>query len=436
MNGSVEMELLAALDIVVLEFQEDESFKLIGGSTTWFRELYSSSLRKGDDVFELIEASAFLEDFMIQAADYWTDASRSLYWSGPWLETDRNGNEYLLEATAVLSNSRRLVLIRLTKADHRYSLDWLQKGRENSLLKRELRAANKRLFDIIEFMPDAIFVIDQNKKVIAWNRSLEDLTGIGKDKMIGQTGEYSVPFYGHQQYMLVDLVTRDDSELNDITPRIERRGGILYAEMHMPRLNDGGGAYVWATAKPLFNQDGVLIGAIESMRDISDRKRAELSLRLAKEEAEKANRSKSEFLANISHDIRTPMNAIIGMTELALMTPLSPEQQDYLQTTKLSAESLLQLINDILDISKIEAGRLEIEETDFNLHALLESILKILNVKAREKFLELIYHQGPGVPVQVKGDPTRLRQVLMNIGGECDQVHGTGRGHCPGREGF
>ena len=190
---------------------------------------------------------------------------------------------------------------------------------------------------------------------------------------------------------------------------VRRRGRVIGVLC----LEHVGGSRSWTMEEVYFSSS--LATCMALALEAHQRWEAEQALVLAKEVAEVANRAKSEFLASVSHEIRTPMNAIIGMADLLWETDLTPDQRKYLRIFRRAGGNLLSLINDILDLSKVEVGHLELESTDFDLSDLVEKAIEILAMRANEKGLELACHLSPDVPRAVIGDPNRLHQILINL---------------------
>jgi len=181
------------------------------------------------------------------------------------------------------------------------------------------------------------------------------------------------------------------------------------------RRADGRTIWISENARIIRDAEGRVCGYEGTVVDITERKRVAEELRLAKEAAEAANHAKSSFLAGMSHEIRTPMNAIVGMADLLWETPLSEEQRGYVAIFRRAGSTLLDLLNDILDLAKVEAGHLDLEAVAFDLVDLSEQVIEVLLPRAREKGLDVACHVAPGGARQVIGDPTRLRQVLTNL---------------------
>jgi PAS domain S-box-containing protein len=287
---------------------------------------------------------------------------------------------------------------------------------ERTQAEAAMKDSEHRLADIINFLPDATFVINKEGTVIAWNRAVEKMTGFKAIDILGKDRyEYSLPFYGERRPMLIDLVLKPCSNLENAYDSIKRQdGNTIVGESFVPDLN-GKAIYLLGSAAVLYDSEGNIYGAIESIRDITERKKAEEDLKNARDRAESATESKSKFLANMSHEIRTPMNAVIGMTGLLLETRLLPEQRDYLEIIRNSGSALLAVINDILDYSKIDGDKLELEILPFNLIGCIEISMDLVAAKAAEKGLELTYFLKDGVPTMLKGDEIRLRQILINL---------------------
>lgn len=277
---------------------------------------------------------------------------------------------------------------------------------------QSLRENEEKYRNIVEQSSDGIFITDQNARIIEWNKALEIITGLKKEEVLGKhSWDIKDPF---------DLDSLSYYELNYIVSEFENFGYVnenydLINKLSEQKIKNkfGETKIVQSIVFPIKTSKGNLIGSI--IRDITNKKNLEAELIKAKEDAELANKAKSEFLAMMSHEIRTPMNGILGMVELALTTELSPEQREYLEAVEHSAESLLNIINQILDFSKIEAGKLEIEIASFNLRDLVEKIANILSIKSFEKNLELILDYDINIPDYFLGDSVRIRQILINL---------------------
>ena len=262
------------------------------------------------------------------------------------------------------------------------------------------------LHTLAESLPDYIYAKDTESRFLLVNTAGARMIGAAAPaEVLGRTDFDFYPAELASRYMADERRVWETGEsfINQEEPCVD--------------VITGASKWLLTTKVPFRDASGKIRGLVGLGRDITASKIAAEQLRGAKDEAEAASRAKSEFLANMSHEIRTPMNGILGMIGLALDTDLTAEQQEYLGMVKVSAESLLAVLNDILDLSKIEAGKLELESIDFDVRDNLETAVKTFATAAHQKGLELACDIHPDVAARVSGDPARLREVVMNLVG-------------------
>ena len=270
-----------------------------------------------------------------------------------------------------------------------------------------------RLQSILDNAPVAISLKDREHRYIVLNRQYEDWLGVTQDRQVGQTLQATYPD--------PEFAARIEA----IEQQVLTTGTIQVAEVREP---DRGGPSRWllVTKFPVRDQGGAIVGLGTVNMDISERHNAEQALQGAKDAAEEANRAKSDFLASMSHEIRTPMNGIIGFADLLLSSELAGEQRYRATLIKDSAKSLLAILNDILDLSKIEAGKLELETIPVNLAGVVDGAVSIVRGEALAKDLDLRADLAPDLPAWIVGDPARLRQILLNLLGNAVKFTASG----------
>ncbi len=288
-------------------------------------------------------------------------------------------------------------------------IGYLLIGTDNTarkLVEEEQKRSDQKLRDqqfytrsLIESNIDAIMTTDPAGIITDVNKQMEALTGCTRDELIG------APFK--------DYFT-DPLRAEAAIKRVLIEKSVTDYEL-TARARDGKQTVVSYNATTFYDRKRTLQGVFAAARDVTERKRVEVELQLAKAAAESASRTKSDFLASMSHEIRTPMNVLLGIADILAKTDLTPEQDRYVQIFRRSGDNLLNLINDILDLSKVEASQLELEQTGFSLTDHLEKVMEMVAPRAQEKGLALVWNIAPTVSTNLVGDPTRLRQVLLNL---------------------
>ena len=299
-------------------------------------------------------------------------------------------------------------------------IGYLLIGTDNTarkVVEEEQKKSDQKLRDqqfytrsLIESNIDALMTTDPSGIITDVNKQMEALTGSTRDELIG------APFK--------DCFTDPDRAEAAIKLVLSEKSVTDYELT--ARARDGTQTVVSYNATTFYDRNRTLQGVFAAARDVTEQKRVELELNEARAVAESASQTKSDFLASMSHEIRTPMNAIMGIADLLAQTKLSAQQDKYVQIFRRAGDNLLNLINDILDLSKVEASQLELERTSFDLIEQTEIVMEMVAARAQEKGLALSCEIAADVPNNVIGDPTRLRQVIMNLLGNAIKFTASG----------
>ncbi len=305
----------------------------------------------------------------------------------------------------------------LIKDQERNYLKVLPLTIENAINRSKMNERLRLLESVVVNANDAVVIastqLNDKPQIMYVNEAFTEMSDYQPEDIFGQSmnifqGEETDPNEARKINLAFDNSEAVKSEL------------ILYKK-------DGTPYWAGLSIVPLVDNNGQTTHFVSIQRDITARKKAEQDLIEAKEAAEQAKLAEQQFLANMSHDIRTPMNAVIGMTHLLLDSNPSPKQKEYLDALKFSADSLMGIISDILDISKIEAGKLDFEQKQFNLHELVLYLQQTFQFKLKEKNLEVVVELDEAIENDVIGDPTRLNQILTNLLGNAGKFTDEGQ---------
>ena len=268
-------------------------------------------------------------------------------------------------------------------------------------VSKNLKIRAEELSTLLKTIPTYVYFKDTRLTYIIVNKAFEDLVGLSSELIIGKQVQDILPGYHSRKYF-------------ETEQQVIFSGNPIY-DIEEEFIKEGTNHWVKTNIAPIRNSENLIIGIIGISWDITEWKHYEDELKKAKELAEAGTQAKNEFIASVSHEFRTPMNGILGLSEILKNTHLNVEQLDLLKGITSSAENLLILLNDVLDFSAIEAGKMELDLRPFDLKKVLEEIYQVMKLKANEKSLEFYINIDENLPNQLIGDAQRLRQIILNL---------------------
>lgn len=323
-------------------------------------------------------------------------------WESIWQQLKARGS-FQQELNLLRKNGRHVpVEVSITYLDYsaqEYAFVFARDLTARKHIEEELQHERDFALQVMNAIGQGLTVTDKGEQFVYVNPAFTRMTGYTAEQLLGTPSRYTL--------------NAEDREMFDKVVALRRSGVASSYEARLKCAN-GQELVVLITGAPRI-ENGRFVGTVAVITDLTERKQVEQAMQQARDQALETARLKSEFLAIMSHEIRTPMNGILGMSELLLETPLKGDQRDYVEVVLGEANALLTIINDILDFSKIEAGKLILESTEFVISDIIERIIEFMNPALKGKSTTLKSYIEPDVPFILRGDPTRLRQVLINL---------------------
>ncbi|MDQ1261275.1 MAG: Histidine kinase [Euryarchaeota archaeon] len=300
-----------------------------------------------------------------------------------------------------------------------------EKRRNREILRKEYerrKESEEQLAHIIDFLPDATFVIDCAGKVIAWNRAIEEMTGAAKDEVIGKKGfAHAIPFYGNARPILIDLIFMDRKDIEKEYDFVLRKGDQLMAEVFVPLLYKGRGAYLWGIAAPIYDSKGNMVGAIESIRDITERKQIEEALLKTSEDLARSNADLVQFAYVASHDLQEPLRTITSFVQLLQKRyhgKIDPDADEFIDFIVGGTKRMQQLIDDLLTYSRVNTRRGSLSH--MKIEGVLQKAMQNLRYVLEEFKGTVIYEEMPSIVA----DEPQMTQLFQNLIGNALKFHG------------